>query len=96
MIIIKGKQKVTCRINFCGYQLELASTNNTSEAVQHKERLLRYDREVAQRTVIIDDQADYYNTKWMNEEERLESEAMEQKRQDALHKRGKQQLSIDF
>lgn len=83
---------------FCGYQLltDAATNNNNSEAVQHKERLLRYDRQGAQRTVIIDDQADYYNTKWMNDDERLESEAKEQQRQDALHKRGKQTLKIDF
>lgn len=84
--------------NFCGYQIEPPSSTMTkSDAFFHKDRLLRYDRETAQRTVVIDDQSDYYsNTNWMNEDERRSVEEKERQRQNALHRRGKQQIHFDF
>ena len=41
-----------------------------SEAWEHKERLLRFDRDFARRTVVLDDQADFFTTNWLTEEER--------------------------
>ena len=66
-------------------------------AWQHKERLLRYDRESAQRTIILDDQADYYSTTaWLTEEEQDEAARQEQERQDRVHKRQHVKLSLDL
>jgi hypothetical protein len=65
----------------------------------HKERLLKYDRETAQRTVVVDDQADYYsNTKsvWLNDDERQEAARQDRQRQDELHLRKKMQLSLSL
>jgi len=73
------------------------------KALLHKERLLKFDREFAQRTVILDDQADYFggggNTAgslWMDEEERADAEEREAERRRNLHERKKQVLDIDL
>jgi hypothetical protein len=69
----------------------------TDEAWKYKERLLRYDREFAQRTVILDDQADYYSdttSAWLTEEEREAAANNEQQRHDDIHKRKKMQLNL--
>jgi len=70
--------------------------SSTDEAWKHKERLLRYDQEFAQRTVILDDQADYFNNQmsmWSTDEERAEAARQEQQRQDDIHKR-KMQMNL--
>lgn len=61
---------------------------------ERKERLLRFDREFARRTEIIDDQGDYQGpSTWMNDEERANAEENQEKQQDAL-KRPKQVLNL--
>lgn len=64
--------------------------SSTDEAWKHKERLLRYDREFAQRTIILDDQSDYYNRQtsmWSTDEEQTEAARLEQERHNDIHKR---------
>jgi len=57
-----------------------------------KNRLLRFDREFARRTEIIDDQSDYQTpSTWMSEDERQEAEENQQKQLESL-KRPKQTL----
>eukprot|EP00540_Astrosyne_radiata_P005819 CAMPEP_0116864250 /NCGR_PEP_ID=MMETSP0418-20121206/24713_1 /TAXON_ID=1158023 /ORGANISM="Astrosyne radiata, Strain 13vi08-1A" /LENGTH=81 /DNA_ID=CAMNT_0004499441 /DNA_START=87 /DNA_END=335 /DNA_ORIENTATION=- len=71
----------------------------TDRAWLHKQRLLRFDREFAQRTVVLDDQADYFNhqtSTWLSEEEKAEATELESKRHDDLHTRKKQQLKLAF
>jgi Putative zinc finger motif, C2HC5-type len=71
--------------------------NRKDDAWIHKERLLRYDREVAQRTVVVDDQADYYSNAtsvWLTENERNEAAAQEKQRQEDIHLRKKMQLNL--
>lgn len=59
-----------------------------------KERLLRFDRESNQRTVIIDDQADYQGpSTWMTEEEIAVTEDNNKKQIEDL-KRPKQVLNL--
>ena len=73
------------------------SAASKDEAWKHKERLLRYDREFAQRTVILDDQADYYNnttSAWLDEDEQADAARHEQQRQDEIHKRKNMQLNF--
>lgn len=64
----------------------------------HKERLLQYDRDGAQRTVIYDDQADYYShemSTWMTAGERQGAEEREIEREEREHhQRGKLKLSF--
>jgi len=85
---------------FCGYLVEEVKPTgddaDDDEAWKHKERLLRYDREFAQRTVILDDQADYFNREmsmWSSEEERAAAARQEQERHDDIHKR-KMQMNL--
>jgi hypothetical protein len=71
--------------------------NRKDDAWIHKERLLRYDREAAQRTVVVDDQADYYSNAtsvWLTENERNEAAAQEKQRQEDIHLRKKMQLNL--
>jgi len=79
------------------------------KALLHKERLLKFDREFAQRTVILDDQADYFGgggntgaaaaaseSVWLDAEERADAEEREVERRRNLHERKKQVLDIDL
>lgn len=61
---------------------------------EQKERLLRFDREFARRTKIIDDQGDFQGLDtWMNDEELAYAAENQVKQQDAL-KRPKQSLKL--
>ena len=74
----------------------LVIRSRATEAWEHKERLLNYDREFAKRTVILDDQADYFNRQtsvWSTDKEQSEAACLEQQRQDDIHKR-KTQLNL--
>ncbi len=63
-------------------------------AFLRKERLLRFDRDFARRTQILDDQADYQApSTWMTEEEKMEAEEKQQKHLESL-KRPKQVLNL--
>jgi hypothetical protein len=74
----------------------LCSEGSNDKARIQKDRLLRFDRDFARRTEIIDDQSDYQMpTTWMTEEEREDAED-NQKKQLELLKRPKQTLNIGF
>lgn len=90
---------------FCGYLVEQVKApegdSNSAEARawQHKERLLRYDRESAKRTVVLDDQADYYtnqSSQWLTEDEQAEAEDKDHDQRSNMHNRKKQTLNIAF
>jgi hypothetical protein len=73
--------------------------SSIARAWQHKERLLRYDRESAERTQVFDDQADYYSNQtstWLTEEEKTEAEQKDEDQRTDLHTRKKQVLNIAF
>lgn len=73
----------------------LVSSNDKAWA--HKERLLKYDREHARRTIVIDDHADYFKADvWMTSSEQDLAAEEEQSRHDALHKKGKMRLQVDM
>jgi hypothetical protein len=72
-------------------------SNKDDEAWQHKERLLRYDRESAQRTVIIDDQADYYSSSaWLTAAEDEEARETGQIHYDEKHRRGRTTMKLNI
>ena len=74
-------------------------TTNDMEAWEQKERLLQYDREFAQRTIILDDQADYYNratSNWLNESEQRQAQEQEQERTATLQTRPKPKMILDL
>ncbi|CAB9527326.1 Activating signal cointegrator 1 [Seminavis robusta] len=88
---------------YCGYLVEEPILNDPTKkqdkAWQHKERLLRYDRDAAKRTVVLDDQADYYsnqNNTWLTEEEQDDAYEKDSDQRNNLHTRQKQTLNIAF
>jgi activating signal cointegrator 1 len=91
---------------FCGYLVEEvkppegeSSSSEATKAWQHKERLLRYDRDSTQRTLVLDDQADYYSNQtssWLTEDEQANAEIQDDEERSNLHQRKKQTLNIAF
>lgn len=60
-----------------------------NKVIEHKEKLLRYDREFTKRTVVYDDQMDYFsNTKstWLDEKERMEAKNLDEIEREELRK----------
>jgi hypothetical protein len=82
---------------FCGILVEQAKGNGEgSKAWEHKERLLRFDRDFARRTVVLDDQADFFTTNWLTEEEKRAAEEKQAHQKEKLRTREKQTLDIAF
>jgi len=92
---------------FCSNLIEkvnaVTSTNagktNFDKAILHKERLLKFDKESTQRTVIYDDQADYFQNStsaWLTEDEQQDAQVQEEKRRKDLHTIKKFSLNIQF
>lgn len=70
-----------------------------TEAWARKDRLLQYERENTQRTVVLDDQADHFGSQdstWLTQEEKAEAKERSDARDNALHRRNKVQLNIDL
>lgn len=66
-------------------------------AWNEKERLLRYDREHAERTTIIDDQEDYFtNISWLTKEEQEQYIEQEIKRSNQMQHRSKMTMNLDI
>jgi hypothetical protein len=89
--------------NFCGYQVLPPPAPGSNGVVQHdaawihKEKLLRYDRESAQRTIVLDDQADYFSNaseRFMSQQERDEAREKEDERTRKTHQRQNMQLNL--
>ena len=78
--------------------LTFISCVDRSKAWEHKERLLRFDRDFARRTVVLDDQADFFtsNKSWLTEEERIAAEEKHRDHKEKLRAREKQKLDIAF
>jgi len=95
---------------FCGFLMEPVEYNssrsgvessvaNISKAQLHKERLLKFDREFTKRTVIYDDQADYFSNKtsgWLTENEQNDAAEQDEAKRKEMHERKKQTLNITF
>jgi len=88
---------------YCGFVIEtINAVSQTSiiandKALLHKERLLKFDREFTRRTVIYDDQADYFRNStstWLTEEEKTVAKKDDTSQRKKLHERKKQTLTI--
>jgi hypothetical protein len=69
--------------------------NKNRESWLLKERLLRFDREFARRTEVVDDQEDYYantTSTWLSEEEKHDALDKVKDRQLELNQSGKKQV----
>lgn len=81
---------------FCGAELKgvsAAPAHNSgalADAVQRKDALLDYERRGVARSMIFDDQADYFNvdSQWMSQEEKKRIQALERERREKKKQRG--------
>uniref|UniRef100_A0A1E1XCG3 Putative activating signal cointegrator 1-like protein n=1 Tax=Amblyomma aureolatum TaxID=187763 RepID=A0A1E1XCG3_9ACAR len=72
---------------------------NLAKAIEHKNRLLEYDRTSERRTRVIDDNSDYYSTdnKWLTPEQREMIRKKEQElRAEQQDSRRRQKVTLDF
>lgn len=70
-----------------------------AKAIEHKNRLLEYDRTSERRTLVIDDNADYYSSdnKWLTLEQREMIRKKEQELRAEQHaSRRQQKVTLDF
>ncbi|XP_037291724.2 activating signal cointegrator 1 [Rhipicephalus microplus] len=70
-----------------------------AKAIEHKNRLLEYDRTSQRRTLVIDDNSDYYSSdnKWLTLEQREMIRKKEQEFYAELHaSRRQQKVTLDF
>lgn len=68
-------------------------------AIQHKDKLINYDRTAAKRTAVIDDQEDYYEStsnRWLTEEEKGKAKEKEKKREQEKEESHKLKFTFDF
>lgn len=80
---------------FCGYMVEEAGIESNDKAMNQKNRLLRFDRDFARRTVIIDDQCDYQMpTTWMTEDEKQLAEENQRKQLESLKRPKHSQMNL--
>ena len=73
--------------------------SRTDPAWLHKERLLRFARESAQRMVVIDDQSDYAVSNqmaWLTQDETKEAEERQAEQEQNLRQRPKMQLNLNL
>ena len=74
--------------------------STTDPAWLHKERLLRFDRESAQRMIVIDDEesnndaAGGGNMAWLTQQESDQAAALQAEREHNLRQRSKMQLNL--
>lgn len=69
--------------------------SRTNQAWLHKERLLSFDRESAQRMVVIDDQSDFANEMtWLTQDETREAEERQAEQEQSMRQRPKMQLDL--
>ncbi|KAJ8903334.1 hypothetical protein NDN08_004442 [Rhodosorus marinus] len=87
----------TCE--FCEVRL-LDSVVPTEDAIEQKDRLLEFDRNVAKRTTVLDDDNDFYDSEamnWMSNDERNQlNKRMESKEQEAERSRREYAVVLDL
>jgi len=78
---------------------QTVKANADDQALEHRNKLLEYDRTSAKRTTVIDDQMDYYsvNSGWLSSKQREQFQKKEDERQEKKHSlRKTKKITIDF
>ncbi|KAM4035637.1 activating signal cointegrator 1-like [Anomaloglossus baeobatrachus] len=79
---------------------EMRSKEGLERAMQHRDKLLEYDKTSVRRTHVIDDESDYFSTdsnQWLSQAEREALRKKEQELQDLRHaSRLSRKVTIDF
>eukprot|EP01118_Nematostelium_gracile_P015838 TRINITY_DN6420_c0_g1_i3.p1 TRINITY_DN6420_c0_g1~~TRINITY_DN6420_c0_g1_i3.p1 ORF type:complete len:666 (+),score=175.69 TRINITY_DN6420_c0_g1_i3:386-2383(+) len=87
---------------YCGYTAEQRArdiaTESFEKAAEHKDKLIEYQATSAKRTVVYDDQEDYYNmNQWIDKDERQRlMKKAEEARIAKEEARRKQKITFDF
>lgn len=77
----------------------LMERKGLNDALERRDRLLKYDRESEQRTTVIDDESDYFkaNSVWLSDEERAKLKTLESQLRDTKHgSRLNRKTTFDF
>ncbi|GIZ03906.1 activating signal cointegrator 1 [Caerostris extrusa] len=76
----------------------ISNDDKLKSALEHKDKLLEYDRTIEKRTKVIDDENDYFqeNSNWLNEKERKVLNKKKEELYDKMHNRQKQKFTFDF
>lgn len=107
LAVISMVARKLCACPFCGADCYSVPSSKELEpyeldpqtlaAYANNERLLTFDQEHTKRTVVRDAQGDYYaNTTWLDEDEKKEMEAKEQKRMAKRTKEKERKYTIRF
>ncbi|XP_042235200.1 activating signal cointegrator 1-like [Homarus americanus] len=74
------------------------STEDLQRAVEHKNKLLEYDRTSEKRTKVFDDENDYFNvnSRWLNQEDKMRLQKREEELRKKRFDRSNQTITIDF
>lgn len=83
--------------NLGGATSDQLSLNDIAQAVAFKDRLIEFDRTSAQRTQVIDDAADYFdsNNKWLSKKQRDKLDRLRTQMEDKRNPKNKT-FTIDF
>ncbi|KAG8184859.1 hypothetical protein JTE90_016204 [Oedothorax gibbosus] len=79
-------------------KLQISNDPKMEKALEHRDKLLEYDRTVEKRTKVIDDENDYFQTdsKWLSEPQRKALNKKKKEIDELLHDRKKQTFTLDF
>ncbi|XP_055869636.1 activating signal cointegrator 1-like isoform X2 [Biomphalaria glabrata] len=98
--LLKGGSQSTSKQNNTNDSLLDKNQKGFEQALQHRNKLLEYDKYSVRRTQVIDDECDYYNTdsnKWLNEEERNKLRNREEMLREARHgSKRDRKITLDF
>ncbi|GFY56034.1 activating signal cointegrator 1 [Trichonephila inaurata madagascariensis] len=75
-----------------------ANDNKLKSALEHRDKLLEYDRTVEKRMKVIDDENDYFqvDSKWLSEKERKILNKKKEEFYDMLHNNKSKSFTFDF
>lgn len=75
-----------------------AISDSLQRAIDHKNKLLEFDKTSEKRTKVYDDESDYFstNSKWLSETDREKLQKREEELRQKRFERGPQKLTLDF
>nr|XP_045620438.1 activating signal cointegrator 1-like [Procambarus clarkii] len=74
------------------------SSDTLKKAVEHKNKLLEYDRTSEKRTKVFDDESDYFNvsSRWLSQEDKVKLQKREEELRSIKYDRSHQTFTIDL
>ncbi|CAL4061152.1 unnamed protein product [Meganyctiphanes norvegica] len=77
---------------------KLVISESLQKAIDHKNKLLEFDKTSEKRTKVYDDESDYFstNSKWLSESDREKLQKREEELRKKRFERGAQKITLDF